>query len=327
MEDNQKSVLTGLQPSGALHLGNYFGSILPNLELAKKYDKTIIFIADLHALNSIHDKKLLKEYTLDLATSLLACGLNPDKILMFKQSDVPAHSELSWILSTLTPMGLLERSHAYKDKKAKGQDATAGLFGYPVLMASDILLYNPDFVPVGKDQKQHVEITRDLANKFNNIYGGNLLHAPEPVISEEVGVVPGIDGAKMSKSYNNTIPLFGNPKEIKKRVMQIVTDSKEVADKKDPETCNIFALAKLYLSETELENLSQKYKAGGMGYGEAKNILFSAIEKYMTPMWKKYEELKQNPEYVLEVLEKSAQTANNIANRQLEKIKKRVGLL
>jgi len=327
---SSKSVLTGLQPSGALHLGNYFGSILPNLELAKKYDKTIIFIADLHALNSIQDKKLLKEYTLDLATSLLACGLNPDKILMFKQSDVPAHSELSWILSTLTPMGLLERSHAYKDKKAKGQDATAGLFGYPVLMSADILLYNPDFVPVGKDQKQHVEITRDLANKFNNIYGGSALHAPEPVISEEVGVVPGIDGAKMSKSYNNTIPLFGNLKEIKKRVMQIVTDSKGVEEIKDPETCNIFALAKLYLSKTELEDLRKKYETGGengIGYGDAKKLLFSAIEKYMTPMWKKYEELKQNPEYVLEVLEKSAQTANNIANRQLEKIKKRVGLL
>ncbi|HIQ56850.1 TPA: tryptophan--tRNA ligase [Candidatus Gracilibacteria bacterium] len=322
-----KSVLTGLQPSGALHLGNYFGSIVPNLELAEKHDKSIIFIADLHALNSIQDKKLLQEYVLDLATSLLACGLHPDKILMFKQSDVSAHSELSWILSTLTPMGLLERSHAYKDKKAKGQDATAGLFGYPILMAADILLYSPDFVPVGKDQKQHVEITRDLANKFNHIYGGTVLRSPEPVISEEVGVVPGIDGEKMSKSYNNTIPLFGTPKEIKKRVMQIVTDSKGVEEKKDPETCNIFALAKLYLSESELADLAKKYETGTIGYGDAKKLLFSAIEKYMTPMWTKYNELKQNPEYVLEVLEKASKTANIIANRQLEKVKKRVGLI
>ena len=322
-----KTVLTGLQPSGALHLGNYFGSIVPNLRLAEKYEKSIIFLADLHALNSIHDKKKLQEYTLDLATSLLACGLNPEKTLIFKQSDVSAHSELSWILSTLTPMGLLERSHAYKDKKAKGQEATAGLFGYPVLMAADILLYSPDFVPVGKDQKQHVEITRDLANKFNHIYGGSALRTPEPVISEEVGVVPGIDGAKMSKSYNNTIPLFGTPKEIKKRVMQIVTDSKGVDEVKNPETCNIFALAKLYLSTEELDDLAQKYTTGSIGYGDAKKLLFSAIEKYMTPMWEKYEELKQNPQYVKEVLEKSAQTANSIANRQLEKIKKRVGLI
>jgi len=324
---SKKTVLTGLQPSGILHIGNYFGSILPNLALAEKHEKSIIFLVDLHALNSIQDKKKLQEYTLDLATSLLACGLDPEKILMFKQSDVPAHCELSWILSTLTPMGLLERSHAYKDKKAKGQDATAGLFGYPILMAADILLYSPDFVPVGKDQKQHVEITRDLANKFNHIYGGSALRAPEPVISEEVGVIPGIDGAKMSKSYNNTIPLFGTPKEVKKRVMQIVTDSKGVEEIKDPNTCNIFALAKLYLSKDELADLAKKYETGNIGYGDAKKLLFSAIEKYMTPMWNKYAELKQKPEYVLEVLEKASKTANIIANRQLEKIKKRVGLI
>ncbi len=323
----KKTILTGLQPSGALHLGNYFGSILPNLELSQKHEKSIIFLADLHALNSIQDKKKLKEYTLDLATSLLACGLNPEHTLMFKQSDVPAHSELSWILSTITPMGLLERSHAYKDKKAKGQEATAGLFGYPILMASDILLYSPDLVPVGKDQKQHVEITRDLANKFNHIYGGSTLKAPEPVISEEVGVVPGIDGAKMSKSYNNTIPLFGTPKEIQKRVMQIVTDSKGVNDIKDPNTCNIFALAKLFLSEEECKQLAKKYTTGTIGYGDAKKLLFSAIEKYMTPFWEKYTELKNNPQYVLDILEKSANTANSIANRHIEKIKKRVGLL
>jgi len=323
---SKKTVLTGLQPSGTLHLGNYFGSILPNLELAEKHDKSIIFLADLHALNSTQDKKKLQEYTLDLATSLLACGLNPDKILMFKQSDVPAHCELTWILSTLTPMGLLERSHAYKDKKAKGQEATAGLFGYPVLMAADILLYSPDFIPVGKDQKQHVEITRDLANKFNHIYGGSILKAPEPIISEEVGVVPGINGEKMSKSYNNTIPLFGTAKEIKKRVMQIVTDSKGVEEIKDPNTCNIFAIAKLYLSKDELADLAKKYETGSIGYGDAKKLLFSAIEKYMTPMWDKYAELKQKPEYVLEILERSGKTANLIANKQLDKIKKRIGL-
>jgi len=326
-EKKLNSFLTGIQTSGIPHLGNYFGSIKPNLDMAKTAKKSIIFLADLHSLNSIHDKKLLQEYTLELATVLLACGLNPEKTLMFKQSDVPAHSELNWILSSITPLPLLERSHAFKDKKAKGQEVTAGLFTYPVLMAADILLYSPDAVPVGKDQKQHVEITRDLAQKFNNIYGGSLLTCPEPIISEEYGIIPGIDGEKMSKSYGNTIPLFGTEKEIKKRVMQIITDSTPVEEPKNPEKCNVFALAKLFLSADELEDLAKKYTSGGMGYGEAKNIVFDALKSYFSEYWKKYDELKKNPEYVQKVLDDAAKTANSIANRQMEKIKKRVGLI
>lgn len=326
-EKKLHSFLTGIQTSGIPHLGNYFGSIKPNLDIAKTANTSIIFLADLHSLNTIHNKKLLKEYTLELAIVLLACGLDPEKTLMFKQSDVPAHCELNWILSTIAPMGMLERAHAYKDKKAKGHDTNVGLFNYPILMAADILLYSPDAVPVGKDQKQHLEIARDLADKFNFIYGGSLLQSPEPIISEEYGIIPGLDGEKMSKSYGNTIPLFGTEKEIKKRVMQIVTDSTPVEDSKDPEKCNVFALAKLFLNETELKNLADKYKAGGMGYGEAKNILFEALKSYFSEYWKKYEELKKNPQAVQDILDASSLRANRIANRQIEKIKKRIGLL
>lgn len=321
------SFLTGIQTSGILHLGNYFGSIKPNLDLAQTAGKSIVFLADLHSLNSVQDKKLLKEYTMHLATALLACGLDPEKTLMFKQSDVPAHSELSWILSTITPMGMLERGHAFKDKKARGQDASAGLFTYPVLMSADILLYSPDAVPVGKDQKQHLEMARDLADKFNYIYGGSVLKTPEPVISEELGIIPGIDGEKMSKSYGNTIPLFSTEKELKKRVMQVVTDSTPVEDSKDPETCNVFALAKLFLSSEEQNELADTYKAGGMGYGEAKTLLFEKMKEYFSPFWERYAQLQEDQEYVQEVLDAGAKTANIIANRQMEKVKKKVGLI
>ena len=322
-----KSILTGIQPSGRAHIGNYFGAIKPAIQLANEYEKSIIFIADLHSLTTVQDKKLLKQYTFDLAVSYLAAGLDPEKTIIFKQSDVSAHSELSWILSTITPMGMLERATSYKDKKAKFQETNAGLFTYPILMASDILLYSPDVVPVGKDQKQHLEIARDLASKFNHIYGGSALKLPEPIISEETGIIPGIDGQKMSKSYGNTIPLFGSKKEIRKTIMSIVTDSKEVADKKDPETCNVFTLAKFFLSESEISDLAEKYKAGGMGYGDAKKILWEALEKTFTPMWEQEAELRKNPEKVYEILQQGAEKANRIASRQLEKVKKKVGLV
>jgi len=322
-----KSILTGIQPSGRAHIGNYFGAIKPAIQLANEYEKSIIFIADLHSLTTLQDKKLLQQYTFDLAVSYLAAGLDPEKTLLFKQSDVSAHSELSWILSTITPMGMLERATSYKDKKAKFQETNAGLFTYPVLMASDILLYSPDIVPVGKDQKQHLEIARDLASKFNHIYGGSALKLPEPIISEETGIIPGIDGQKMSKSYGNTIPLFGSKKEIRKTIMSIVTDSKEVADKKDPETCNVFTLAKFFLSESEISDLAEKYRAGGMGYGDAKKILWEALEKTFTPMWEREAELRKNPEKVYEILQHGAEKANRIASRQLEKVKKKVGLV
>jgi tryptophanyl-tRNA synthetase len=337
-----KSILTGLQPSGKLHIGNYFGSMKPAIEMANSFEKSIIFIADLHALTTLKDKKALQENIQDLALSLIACGLNPEKTILFKQSDVPAHSELAWILSTLAPMGLLERATSYKDKKENGIETNVGLFTYPILMAADILLYSPDCVPVGKDQKQHLEISRDLANKFNHTYGGSALKLPEPIISEETGIIPGIDGRKMSKSYNNTIPLFGTEKQIKKTVMSIVTDSTPVEDPKNPETCNVFTLAKFFLSDGELADLEKKYKAGGMGYGEAKTILWEGIKTYFAPIWEKRLELEKNPhngslhstssqnsgnQKIQKILDAGAQKANLIASRQIEKVKKRVGLL
>lgn len=321
------SFLTGIQPSGILHIGNYFGSILPNLEMSEQAEKSIVMIVDLHALTSLQDKDALKTYTQDLAMSLLACGLNPEKTLMFRQSDVSAHAELTWILSNIAPMGLLERAHAYKDKVGNGISPNVGLFTYPILMAADILLYGPDAVPVGKDQKQHLEIARDLAQKFNTTFGGETLKLPEPIISESTGVIPGIDGEKMSKSYGNTIPLFPkSEKELKKRIMQIVTDSKEVAEPKDPDSCNIFALSTLFLSGADLENLRDKYVSGGMGYGDAKTVLFDAMVQRFKPMWEKKAELKKTPEKVEEVLQHSAEVANRVANRTLEKVYKKVGL-
>ncbi len=322
-----KSILTGIQPSGQAHIGNYFGAIKPAIELAHQYEKSIIFIADLHSLTTLQDKKLLQQYTFDLAVSYLAAGLDPEKTILFKQSDVPAHTELAWILSTITPMGMLERATSYKDKKNKGIETNAGLFTYPTLMAADILLYSPDVVPVGKDQKQHLEITRDLATKFNHIYGGSALKLPEPIISEETGIIPGLDGQKMSKSYKNTIPLFGSKKAIRKTIMSIVTDSKEVVEKKDPENCNVFILTKFFLNELEREELAEKYRAGGMGYGDAKKILWEGVEKTFTPMWEREAELRKNPEQVYKILEEGAKKANIIASRQIEKIKKRVGLI
>lgn len=322
-----KSILTGIQPSGRAHIGNYFGAIKPAIQMANTFEKSIIFIADLHSLTTLQDKKLLQQYTFDLAVTYLAAGLDPEKTIIFKQSDVPAHTELTWILSTLTPMGMLERATSYKDKKGRGIETNAGLFTYPVLMASDILLYSPDSVPVGKDQKQHLEIARDLATKFNHIYGGSALKLPDPVISDETGIIPGTDGQKMSKSYGNTIPLFGTKKEIRKTIMSIVTDSKEVADKKDPETCNIFTLAKFFLSDSEISELAKKYRAGGMGYGDAKKTLWEGVEKTFTPMWEREAELRKNPEKVHQILSQGAEKANRIASRQIEKVKKKVGLI
>ncbi|MEI7511138.1 MAG: tryptophan--tRNA ligase [Candidatus Peregrinibacteria bacterium] len=319
-------ILTGIQPSGSLHLGNYFGAVLPALRLAEKYEESVLFLADLHALTTVQDKKFLKDSTTNLAIDLLACGLDPEKTLFFKQSAVPAHTELSWILSCLAPMGLLERAHSFKDKKAKGMEATAGLFTYPILMSADILLYEPDFVPVGKDQKQHLEMARDLAQKFN-ISFGDTFSLPDPVISEETGIIPGTDGQKMSKSYGNTIPLFGTENEIKKAIMGIKTDSTPVEDPKNPETCTIFQICRFFLVPTELESLRKKYEEGGMGYGEAKNILFEAVKTQLFPLWERKKELEKNPQYIIEVLAKGAEKANLIANRKLEKIKKKVGLL
>ncbi|HEY5621600.1 MAG TPA: tryptophan--tRNA ligase, partial [Pontiella sp.] len=278
-------ILSGIQPSGKLHIGNYFGMMKPAIELQEQ-GEAYLFIANYHALTTVHDGDALRQMTMDVALDFLAAGIDPKKTAFYRQSDLPEVNELAWILSTLTPMGLLERCHSYKDKVAKGIAASHGLFAYPVLMAADILAVNANVVPVGRDQKQHVEVTRDLAIKFNNTFG-EVFTVPEPSIREHVAVVPGIDGQKMSKSYDNTIEIFAEGKPLKKRVMSVVTDSKELEDPKDPETCNVFALYKLLSTEEEQVDLAERYRAGGLGYGHAKTELLEKINEHFAPMREK----------------------------------------
>lgn len=317
-------VLSGIQPSGKLHLGNYFGSILPNLALAEGKNESFFFIADLHALTTVQNPEEFRQGCTDIILDYLACGFNPDTSTLYFQSHVPAHTELMWILSNVTPMGLLERAVSYKDKVAKGITPNVGLFTYPVLMAADILLYDANVVPVGKDQKQHVEIARDIAVKFNHVYGDTLV-VPEPSIREEVAVVPGTDGQKMSKSYGNTIPLFGEEKAIQKAIMGIVTDSKGVEEPKDPETCSVYQIHKLFLSEAEAKEVADKYRAGGMGYGDAKKMLFATYMDHFRPLREKRAALK--PDVVKEIVEAGATKASAVAIKTMERVKKAVGLL
>ncbi|MBT3192019.1 MAG: tryptophan--tRNA ligase, partial [Verrucomicrobia bacterium] len=267
----------------------------------------------------------LRQDTLDVALDFLACGLDPEKTVFFRQSDVPEVVELSWLLSIVTPMGLLERCHSYKDKVAKGIAPSHALFSYPVLMASDILSVQSTVVPVGKDQKQHVEVTRDIAIKFNNQYG-EVFTIPEPSIREEVAVVPGVDGQKMSKSYNNHIELFGAPKATKKRVMSIVTDSTPLEDPKNPETCNVYALYKLFASESELAAMAEQYRAGNYGYGHAKKALLQAITSYFEPFRAKREALEQDLDYVESVLAQGAEKARATARETLSAARRAMGL-
>ena len=319
-------ILTGIQPSGQLHIGNYFGAMKPMIEMMNKKDYEIFcFIADYHALTSLHNAKELKENIKNCILDWMACGLDPEKIHFYVQSDLPEVQELSWLLHSVCPMGLLQRSVAYRDKIENGVDANSALFTYPVLMAADILIMNSEIVPVGKDQKQHIEIARDLAQKFNAEFAETFV-LPEEKISEDLAVVPGTDGKKMSKSYGNTIPLFDDESKIKKKVMSIVTDSKGVDEKKDPGTCNVFALYKLVSTASEQEELAQKYKAGGMGYGDAKKILLEAIKKYFSPMWEKRKSLESQVGLMKDVRELGIKKARPIAKKVLEKARKAVGI-
>ncbi len=317
-------ILSGIQPSGKLHIGNYFGMMKPALDLQEQGD-AYLFIANYHAMTSVQDADALREMTTDVALDFLACGIDPDKTAFYRQSDVPEVHELAWLLSTLTPMGLLERCHSYKDKIAKGIAASHGLFAYPVLMAADILAVQSNVVPVGRDQKQHVEVTRDLAIRFNNAFG-EVFTIPEPSIRESVAVVPGIDGQKMSKSYGNTLEIFSEGKPLKKRVMKILTDSKELEDPKDPDTCNVFALYKLFATEAELAELAERYRAGGMGYGHAKMALLEKINDHFAPMREKRAELAADMDYVNDVLRNGAQKASVLARETLSKSRQAVGL-
>ena len=317
-------ILSGIQPSGKLHIGNYFGMMKPAIELQEQGD-AYLFIANYHAMTTIKDASKLREMTQDVALDFLACGIDPKKTAFYRQSDLPQVHELAWLLSALCPMGLLERCHSYKDKLAKGIAASHGLFAYPVLMAADILAVQSNVVPVGRDQKQHVEVTRDLAIRFNNAFG-DVFTIPEPSIRENVAVVPGIDGQKMSKSYDNTLEIFGEGKAFRKRVMKIVTDSKGLEDPKDPEKCNVFALYKLFATEAELADLAERYRAGGMGYGHAKQELFEKIDTYFAPMRERRKELAEDLDYVNDILADGAKRASILANETLQKARQAVGL-
>jgi tryptophanyl-tRNA synthetase len=320
-----KRILTGLQPSGTLHVGNYFGAIKPIVDLQDQ-GKVFLFLADLHALTSTQNAEELRRYTREAAVDLLACGLDPQRTLFWRQSDVALHSELMWILSTVTPMGLMERMVAYKEKVQKGIAANVGLFTYPILQAADILLYDSDLVPVGKDQKQHLEATRDIAIKINEAYGAGTLKLPDALIGEDVAVVPGLDGQKMSKSYGNTLPLFGDEKATRKRVMQIVTDSTPLEEPKDPAASTVVALYKLFASKEEVTRMEEEHRAGGVGYGTFKQRLFEAMWEYYAPMRARREEILARTDYVDEVLADGARRASEIAEETMDRVKRAVGL-
>jgi tryptophanyl-tRNA synthetase len=318
-------ILTGLQPSGKLHIGNYFGAMLPAVHLQDQ-GEAFYFIADYHAMTSTGDAATLRANVQDLAIDFLACGLDPEKATIFRQSDIPEVNELAWILSTVCPMGLLERCHSYKDKIAKGFQANHALFAYPALMAADILLYDANLVPVGKDQKQHLEVTRDLAGKINDRYGEGTLVIPEAQIKENTAVVPGLDGQKMSKSYGNTIPLTGGKKALRKSIMRIVTDSTPVEDPKPTDNSNIIALYQLFASDEQFEQMIADHRAGGFGYGDFKQRLFDAYWEYFADVRARREELENNLDYVNEVISRGAETARSNATVVLDRVRKAVGL-
>jgi len=317
--------LSGIQPSGILHIGNYFGAIKQFVELQDEYEG-FYFLANYHALTSSPKGEDLKSNTINVILDYLALGLDPEKSTLFLQSDVPEHAELSWILSNISPMGLLERAHSYKDKVAKGIKPNVGLFTYPILMAADILMYSPDIVPVGKDQKQHLEMTRDIATKFNETYGKEVFKLPKEKIVENVATVPGTDGDKMSKSYGNVINMFGSKKALKKQIMSIVTDSTPLEEPKDSDN-NITKLYALFATEAEVETLKEKFRAGNFGYGHAKNELFDKFMDYFSPFQKKREELENNMDYVYGILREGANKARNIATEKMDEVRDVVGLL
>ncbi len=317
-------ILSGIQPTGRLHIGNYFGMMRPAIALQAQ-GEAFYFIADYHALTTLHDPAALREHCRRVALDFLACGLDPAQGALFRQSDVPQVTELAWILSTVTPMALLERAHSYKDKVARGMAASAGLFSYPVLMAADILIYDSDVVPVGRDQKQHIEVTRDIAMKMNETFGP-ILKMPEPRIHAATETVSGLDGQKMSKSYGNTINIFGEEKETRKRVMSIVTDSTPVEAPKNPDASVIFQLFSLFATAEERAEMRAAFAQGGRGYGDFKKELFGKLWEYFAPMRKRREEILARPSYIDEVLVRGAKRANAIADEVMTRVRGAVGL-
>jgi tryptophanyl-tRNA synthetase len=318
-------ILSGIQPSGALHLGNFFGMMRPAIELQNQGD-AYYFIADYHSMTSLFDAAARRKNCLDVALDFLACGLDPKRSVFFRQSDVPEHCELMWILSAITPMGLLERCHSYKDKTSRGIPINHGLFAYPVLMAADILIYDSNVVPVGRDQKQHVEVTRDIAIKFNEAYGTTFV-VPEPRIREEVAVVPGTDGQKMSKSYGNTIEIFGEEKALRKKVMSIVMDSRTPDEPKpDADQNNAVKLLQLVAPADVAKSVEEKLRAGGFGYGDLKKALFENYWSFFSEARARRKELEANLDYVHAVLKEGADRARAVASKVLKRARQASGL-
>jgi len=321
----KKTILSGIQPSGKLHIGNYFGAMRQHIAMQEKGD-AFYFLANYHSLTSVNNGELLDQYTKDVVLDYLALGLNPEKCTFFAQSDVPQTTELSWILGCLTPVSLMEKGVSYKDKIANGLSPNIGLFTYPILQAADILIYHSDVVPVGEDQKQNIEIARDLAGKLNRAYDKELLIIPEEHIVKSVATVPGIDGRKMSKSYNNTINIFDEGKSLKNQVMSIETDSTPLEEPKDPDSCNVFALLKLFADEEKRNSVAQKYRAGGYGYGHAKKELLGLIEEYFADARSLRKELENDMDYVFDVLREGGEKARERAEEVMEPIRSATGL-
>jgi tryptophanyl-tRNA synthetase len=316
--------LTGIKPTGSPHIGNLLGMYRPALALQQSHEG-FFFVASYHALTTMRDPEQMRAQTIEVAANWLALGLDPARSVLWAQHDVPEVTELAWILSCITSKGMMDKAHAFKDALAKSKEVNVGLYTYPVLMAADILAFDSHVVPVGKDQKQHVEMTRDMAQRFNHLYGETLV-VPEPLIKKEVAVVPGLDGQKMSKSHGNAIEIFLSEKKLRKKFMSIVTDSKGVDDPKDPDTCNVFQLYKLFATEAQQADLAERYRAGGLGYGHAKQELFEVANAQLSAPRVRYEQLMANPEEVRKILDDGAVRARAVARTTLDRVRKAVGL-
>jgi tryptophanyl-tRNA synthetase len=320
-----KRSLTGIKPTGTIHLGNYLGAMRPAMSLVESYESSLYFIADYHALTTVHDRGQLHTMVYDVAAAWLAVGLDPERTLIYRQSAVTEVFELSWILSCVLATGQLERGHAYKDALGRGDSPNAGIFNYPVLMAADVVLYDTNVVPVGEDQRQHIELARDVAARINHVFGAGTLVVPEPAIQKEL-VVPGLDGQKMSKSYGNVIPLFGTAKELKKSVMGIVTGSESLEEPKEPEGTTVFTLYKQIAGAEPAAALASKLRAGGYGWGHAKQDLVQALDETLSPMRERYHALRSDERALDSVLERGADEARKIARATMERVRDAIGI-
>ncbi|MDE2573143.1 MAG: tryptophan--tRNA ligase [bacterium] len=316
--------LTGIKPTGTMHIGNYLGAIVPAIEMAKHYERSLYFIADYHALTTVDEPAALRNQIYDVAATWLACGLDPERTLFYRQSAVAEVFELTWVLACMAPKGLLDRAHAYKAAAAERKDVNAGIYTYPVLMAADIILYDATAVPVGKDQKQHVEIARDLAQKFNRTFG-EVLVAPEPAINEEIMTIPGLDGRKMSKSYDNVIPLWAPAPELRRLVMRIKTNSQPPEQPKDPAASDIFHLYRLFAAPGETEELRARY-AAGIGWAQAKEALFTVMERRLAPLRERYKALRADEDGLDRILARGAERARETARGTLRRVRKAIGI-